>query len=408
MPEIKQNDAGEYCLEGYGEADACYPSEDEAKAAVEALSAEAAEETPVVEDDAPSEDMPADTEPEAEEEAPSDTATVDVPSGIRKLVLNIGAEVAKAFGKKDDPFTGFKVVGNNWLAVWSNNFKDRDGELFPEQAIDAYVARSDMGVVPQPDLWVWHLGKSVRIGEADWVGRHGHFLFAAGTFDTDTHAQAAKAYYVRNAHKTTISHGFTFPPDAFDGKAYHSFNTFEISLLPSGAEANLYTSLAGVKEMALNDAKKKYMEEVFGKERAEQILADWDKRGKALEELNVEYKDFVAAEPGKAVTDAKALEQADATFKELFPALFEGSGTAVEAALEAVKAAKAANDQYADAMKQIDALRAEMQLRPRVASQDSATVLDTTQGKGKELLDTVHKQMTEIDPFWGTPVVKTP
>jgi hypothetical protein len=352
MPEIKQN-GEQWCLDGYGDADACYDSEDEAQAAVAALDADKAEDYPPL-DDAETPD------PEADEDT-AEVATVNVPSGVRRLMVNIGAAVEKALGRKSsDDFTGFKVQGNHFLCVWSNNFKDRDGELFTAKAIDDYVSRADMGVVPLPELWVWHIGKSVRIGEADWVGRQGHFLFAAGTFDADDKAQAAKAYYAKHAAKTTISHGFTFPPEQFDGKQYHQFNTFEISLLPTGVEANLYTSLAGVKAMELSDTKKQYMAEVFGKERAEQILADWEKRGKALEELGVAFKDFVGTdENADALTAARkdAQGKAEKAFAELLSDALEGGAEAIVAATEAVKSAKTTGEKVATLEAEVTALK---------------------------------------------------
>lgn len=370
-----------------------------------AVDEKAEEPPPPDEDEEEAVDVP-EPEPDADEPAP-EAATVNVPNGVRKLMVNIGAAVEKALGRKSsDAFTGFKVVGDHWLAVWSNNFKDRDGELFTAKAIDDYVERTDMGVVPLPELWVWHIGKSVRIGAADWVGRQGHFLFAAGTFDADDKAQAAKAYYAKHADKTTISHGFTFPLEQFDGKHYHQFNSFEISLLPTGVEANLYTSLAGVKAMELNEAKKKYMAEVFGEERAGQILADWEKRGKALEELGVAYKDFVAPDGNAdALTEARkdAQTTAEKAFGELLSDALEGGAEAILAATEAVKAAKALDAKYADAMKQIDALRAEMQLRGRSASQSAETEVKDT-----AILDTMKQQFTRKDGFWGTEVSELP
>lgn len=357
---------------------------------------------------------PTDTpDPEADEDT-AEVATVNVPSGVRKLMVNIGAAVEKALGRKSsDEFTGFKVVGDHWLAVWSNNFKDRDGELFTAKAIDDYVSRADMGVVPLPELWVWHIGKSVRIGAADWVGRQGHFLFAAGTFDADDKAQAAKAYYAKHADKTTISHGFTFPPEQFDGKQYHQFNTFEISLLPTGVEANLYTSLAGVKAMELNEAKKKYMAEVFGEERAGQILADWEKRGKALEALGVAYKDFVGTDGNAdALTEARkdAQDKAEKAFGELLSDALEGGAEAILAATEAVKSAKTTGElvtalkaQVADLEAQVEAIQ---KGAPR-ASQSAQTVVETSH-LSEELQKALKDQTTERHPFWNTEVQKVP
>jgi hypothetical protein len=359
------------------------------------------------------EEVEAETEPT--EAAPTEdappagtTATVDVPSGITRLVVNIQTAAAnvveaveKALGRKDDEGTGFKVIGNYWWATWSNNFKDRDGEIFTAQALKDYEARVDMGVVAMPNLWVWHVGEQVDIGTAKMVGFDGHFIHAAGEFKTDPQALAAKAYYTKHAKDTGISHGFTYPLEKFDGKHYHQFNTFEISLLPRGTEANWYTSLEGVKDMTLDERKLSYLKEVFGEEHATRILADWDKRGKALEELNVEYKDFVAPADSTTAVDEKAVENADKAFRDFIPELVEGSGEAVTAALEAVKASKATNAVVAELRQEINALRAEMDLRPRSASKAQETEVEASH-LSDALKESIKQQTTEKDPFWNT------
>lgn len=420
MPWKIEEQDGKFCVvkEADGSTEKCYDDKGEAEDYLKALYA--SEDKAV--DDENREPQQSDEEvadPEAEGETPATEATVNVPTTIRKLTLNIGeAPAEKALferiwegvkerlgWKEEDLATGFKVAGNHWLAVYSNNFQDRDKELFTEAAIDRYIERVDAKTVPLPELWVWHAGKNTAIGSADWIGRHGHFTMAAGQFYGGEAAKAAKSYYARHAKDTGISHGFTFPASQFDGKHFHEFNTFEISLLPRGAEANWYTSLEGVKEMALNDEKQKYMEEVFGKEHAARILADWDKRGKTLEENGVDYK---AAEPPQP--EAAAKEATEAAQKEFGVLLEEviGTNTAIiNAAFEAVKQAKASEARSTEAMQQVDLLRKESDLRPRIASQDADTAIDTAQGKGKELLETIQKQMVETDKFWGTTVVKS-
>lgn len=315
--------------------------------------------------------------------------------------------------------TGFKVVGNHWYTVNSNNFKDRDDELFTEKAIDDYVARVDAGIVSAPELHVWHAGKSTAIGQAAWVGRHGHFVMAAGEFYGAPQAQAAKAWYTKHAKDTGISHGFTYPADQFDGKAYHQFNTFEISLLPRGAEANFYTSLEGVKAMPLDDKKVKYLKEVFGEEHAARILEDWDKRGKALEELGIEYKDFSVNDAEvTAQAQAEATDNATEALGDLMAELANGSAEAIKAALAAVKAAKA-TDARVDAAKtaqdaalvqmrkDIDDLRSEMDLRPRSASKAGETEVEASH-LSAEMQKTLREQNTVKDSFFGTEVPVTP
>lgn len=308
--------------------------------------------------------------------------------------------------KSDDEHSAFKVAGNHFLCVWSNNFEDRDGEIFTAKAIDDFVTRVDMGIAPTPELWVWHVPGS-RVGKADWVDRHGHFLMAMGTFDDTPHGQHARDYYQKHGGKKSLSHGFTYPADQFDGKHYGSFNTFEISLLPRGAEANLFTSLEGVKAMAkvISETKKAELFAAFGEELGTRILASEDAKGKALDELGIASKDFTADPAVAADTSAQALANADKAFKDLVPDLMEGSAEAVSAALEAVKAVKAQNAEIADLRKELDLMRAELRLRPR-ASQSQETEVEISH-LSPALQQSLKEQNTVRHPFFGTEVDAT-
>jgi hypothetical protein len=198
--------------------------------------------------------------------------------------------------------SGIKVVGNYWFARYSNAFKDREGEFFPVEAIDAYIDRLDVGVVPMPELWVWHT--PIVLGKAKTVARIGMFVVAAGEFADTPLGQAAKAYLSK--HKAKLSHGFVFEKEAFKDNAYHNFNTFEISILPFGkdVEANAYTNFE-VKDMAISKDKEKLLAEMFGEDTAKELVANTDKASKALTELGVEFKDFadIAALKAKKPTD---------------------------------------------------------------------------------------------------------
>lgn len=415
MPWKIVKDGEEYCLEkedtGERVDGSCHKDRAETEAMMQAMYAsenKAAADAQV--DDKTPPDAAAEDSPDPVEQQPpaSDTGTVNVPAGIRKLVLNIGQaaeaaaeQVAKALRGTSDDVTGFKVAGNHWLAVWSNNFMDRDGEIFTQKAIDDYIARVDMGVVKPPELWVWHI-PGTRIGQAEKVARHGHFVLSWGSFDDTDYGRAARNYYARHAHEKGISHGYHFVPDYFDGKHYHEFNSFENSPLPLGSEANLYTSLEGVKAAKMDERKVRELEAIFGKEKTELILANLDKRGKALEDLGVEFKDFTTPSPETpdAAANKEAVERADKAFGELVGELLDTSAEPVTAALEAVKAVKAARADIETLRGEIDALRTEMQLRPRVASQDKQTEV-----KESDLPDAMQKAIDEqkkiVDPFWG-------
>jgi hypothetical protein len=334
------------------------------------------------------------SEADAESKAKAECSDSTPPVGYDKahspdvagkaLFDRIWERIQARLGTKDDLQTSFKVTSDgHFLAVWSNDFADRDKEIFTRKAIDDYVARVDMGVVPKPELWVWHV-PGTRIGQADFVARQGHFLIAGGTFDDTEAAQQAKAFYAKNADKTADSHGFAYEASTFDGKHYHRFNSFEISLLPRGVEANLFTSLEGVKAMAVDERKKKYLDKVFGADVADHILANLDERGKALEELDVEFKDFVETSES---TDEKAADEAQTTaFKDLLPDVIEGSAEAVKAALEAVKAVNGLKADVAE-------MRQKLAMRPRGSQSDRTLV---TEQEAKDL--GVNTEETYFDP----------
>lgn len=333
-------------------------------------------------------------------DAPSgDMQQGEAASGGKGLVQRI----RDLFAKRQDDGIGVKVVGNAWLITWSNNFEDRDGEIFTQKAIDKYVARVDRGIVPPPELWVWHT-PGTRIGQASWVGRHGHFVMAAGEFDETPQAQAAKAYYQRHAHKTGVSHGFTFPAVTFDGKHYHDFNTFEITLLPRDAEANRFTSLEGVKAMALDEKKRANLEAVFGKEQAEKILNDLEARGKALEETGVAFKDYVDAtgdEPTSPAADA--VEHVEADMKGLIADLIGDSAEDAQTRAAAAKAFTTLAEQVQTLRTEVAALKEIVDLKPRSASADK-----DTQVTNEALVADIQKQFAKVDSFWGTEVNTAP
>lgn len=307
---------------------------------------------------------------------------------------------------------GLKIVGNRWLITWSNNFEDREEEIFTAKAIDAYVERVDSGIVALPEVWVWHADAKTRIGKADWVARHGHFVLAAGEFDSDAKAQHARDYYRVHLKDTGVSHGFVYPKRAFDGKHYHEFNTFEISLLPRGAEANRYTSLEKVKEMALTPEKQKYLEEVFGAEQAKQILEDLDKRGKALEDIGAAYKDFSHAESG--TPNHEAVKEVSGELKEFVADLLHDSAEVAAYAAEAMQAQKAHEQAVEKAFadyktatdaklaaqdEELKAMRELLDARPRSASKETDTEIDDA-----KLGEEFKKQFVQTHPFFGTEV----
>lgn len=343
-----------------------------------------------------------DTAPEPDDAAPEPAPALvpEVSAQESKSLVTRLAEVFKNFTTRDDVGGGFKAFGDYWLAAWTNNYKDRDGEFFPQKAIDDYIWRVDHGLVPPPELWDSHI-PGTRSGQADMVFRVGNFAMAVGTFDDTPNGQAAKAYYNSRRNKAEgMSHGFLYDQRAFKDNAYWQFNTFELS--PLGAfnkAANPYATFEGVKAMSLTDEKKQRLETIFGKEQAELIIQQYEEKSKALDDLQVEYKDFAAVPEGDETEAVKsAADNANQTFTDLLPDLLAGHVEAIQAATEAVKAVKDARALLEAQQAEIAALRSELALAPR-ASQAKETTVDDAELRDE--LETKEAGSIGFNPFPG-------
>lgn len=322
-------------------------------------------------------------------------------------VLINAAKRAIGNGEADTPprTSYFKAIGNRWYALWSNNFEDHEGEYFSEKAIDEYVRRVDVGAVPYPELWLWHT-PGTKHGQAEWVGRIGHFAVAAGSFDDTPAGKAAQAHYAKAGGDYGMSHGFTYDPGQKSDGVFHQFNTFEISVLPAKAAANPYTQFSEVFEMEMDDEKFAFLARVLGSEEiAQQLVTATEDKSRAMEALDVRYKDFVRMdEPAvKAEDDEEDTPETEAVPDEDTPteatpeekadvgAFIEGITEDVAALanvvnsligkLEAAQTEGAAEKarragEVAELRAEVKALSEALDLRPRSASTDPATEIE--------------------------------
>jgi hypothetical protein len=317
---------------------------------------------------------------------------------------------------------GFKAVGDRWFAWWSNSFEDHDGEFFAEKAIDEYVRRVDVGAVPMPELWLWHT-PGTRHGKAEWVGRIGHFAVAAGTFDDTPAGKAAQAHYAKQGADYGMSHGFTYDPgQKSDDGVFHQFNTFELSVLPAKAAANPYTAFTEVYAMEMDEEKRAFLARVLGSDDlAAQLITATEDKSRAMEQMDVRYKDFVqmdapVAEAADASTedgakddmpmDAPAAEDsapAPADLGAFVESITEDVAALANAVngligkLEQVTAQGAAEkarhvDEIAALRAEVKALRDAIDLRPRSATTDPATEVEAS-----ALTEAIKAQIEEDD-----------
>ena len=179
---------------------------------------------------------------------------------------NLPAEEAQNL---DDSGNGFVVWkekdgGYRWFTAYSNNFLDDDypAEIISEKSHTTFVEMVDNGVVPYPELWLWHV-KGSAVGVSDLVDYSNGFAVATGTFD-DQHQHVAENLSKMKGLK--VSHGMDgllLRRDESNPSIITFHITKEISPLPKEAAANKRTMFMVLKgDDGMNDAKKKFLSDV--------------------------------------------------------------------------------------------------------------------------------------------------
>lgn len=200
---------------------------------------------------------------------------------------------SKDFDEEQGAFAAFKDVNGQWrwAATWSNNFYDRDGEVFPESAHKEYEQYVDE-TKDYPELWLWHTPGS-KSGRADMIAYDEGFCLALGTFDAD---KGDIAESLSRAKDLGVSHGYTYSPLEVRNGVYLRYRTFEISPLPGHKAANLGTSFAAMKEAPMLTAEKRdWLVKTIGEERAAAIEENSRRMKKELTDRGVSFKEFVEA-----------------------------------------------------------------------------------------------------------------
>jgi hypothetical protein len=308
--------------------------------------------------------------------------------------------------KEDSAFNVFK--GNDgkwyWIAKYTNAYQDKEGEIFTEKAHEEYIQRMDMGLVDKPELWVWHT-KGTKHGKADTVFGVGRIMVAFGHFDDTPEAQKAIKYYQKNADKIKLSHGAIAPKWAIHDGLIESYNTFEISTLPNGAESNPYTSYEVIKAMQPDPKKVDMVAQVLGKEAADKLITGTAEYSKSLDDMLVRYKDNAQVGDNPAPTNTEAQTNMGTVFIEMVKEqgdivkLLMGMEKRQNQTDELVKSlTKEANDAKAEVVE----LRRMMNAPLRKPSDDPSTELTPEAVKlAKEKMNAYDK---DESAFWGAAV----
>lgn len=292
---------------------------------------------------------------------------------LQDFIYRTIKEIVNGAPPEDKSESGFKVLPDHrWVAYYTNAYEDYEKEIFPRAAHDAYVERVDAGRVPMPELWYWHM--PVRHGVAEWVGRVDNVMMAVGKFDDTPEGKAFEEFYTKEGNKQRLSHGFFYPSSMKIDGVYHVYDTFEITTLPKGKEANPFTSFERIKEMPVTEEKKNSLVSILGPQLAQKYLGDAELRSKAIEDMGVKFKEVDAplaamdADARLAIKEIAMAAQADAVG-------LKALGDKLDTILTTLKEVKDGEKARNERVDQIEtAVRTAFQLQPS-PRQSASTVI---------------------------------
>jgi hypothetical protein len=222
-------------------------------------------------------------------------------------------------GSKEDAlpssFAAFKSADGTWrwLAVHSNNFYDKTGEVFPARAHKEYVAWVD-GTKQYPELWDWHT--PFRMGKADVIDYDAQtgFMISGGYFYPGHEAEAEALAADPNLG---VSHGYEYgEKDLQADGSYRSYRTFEISPLPRHRAANnatLFLTELREENMAFATEKRAYLVEKHGEKAVKSMEDQLAAASSGMKSLGVSFKDFNPDADGAGTSNASAANAASAS-----------------------------------------------------------------------------------------------
>jgi len=203
--------------------------------------------------------------------AASTTGRSGLLDGLRSFVTKIGmpgsaptpvqaGPVGEAVGKSHALTMVRQKDGRlRFYTVWSNNFMDREGEIFTKAAHKEFVDWASENS-QYPELWLWHTMGS-KFGQVDWLDlTEDGFVHASGLIDAGKEALAEKAA----REDAGVSHGFF---GLQRENLIEWYRSYEISVLPVTNAAVWTTSFnllnAGkANEMGFTPDKRKYFQDM--------------------------------------------------------------------------------------------------------------------------------------------------
>ena len=182
-----------------------------------------------------------------------------------------------------------------WMAVFSNKYRDREGEIFPAAAHKAYEQWVDE-TGNHPQLRLWHV-PGTRIGMSDFVAydEPSGFMLSSGTFDKGMEEVAAS---LATDDGLAVSHGYEYPESGLKEGVYGAYRSFEVTILPAERAANPWTAITMgqiVEEATqpMDKGKRAFLVTHLGEEATQRVEAQLESLGKELQEKGVSFKDLL-------------------------------------------------------------------------------------------------------------------
>lgn len=203
----------------------------------------------------------------------------------------------------DDPGFATAFKDNNgewrWLAVHSNKYADREGEIFSDAAHKEY-ADYVWQSKEFPTLRLWHM--PINIGKADWLDYDSNgFMVSSGTF-LPGFEHAAEQLAQRK--DLGCSHGYIYPRSQKQAGVYGKYRTYEISVLPRSRVANTLTAFVAGEEMPmLTPERKEFIAPIVGEDKLEMFETNLGRIKALADEAGLSYKDMEEAIMEQGVKD---------------------------------------------------------------------------------------------------------
>lgn len=224
--------------------------------------------------------------------------------------------------------TGFKVLkavdgSFRWLGWVSNKYMDREGEILTDEAHSDFVAWLDQNPLAAPELWTYHIPGTGRKNKTDFWGYLNGFLLLGGKL-TESEAKALLDY----KGDLGMSHGFYVLEK--EGNLINKYRTFEATVLPRKAAANLWTkfTVKELEDMALTKEQHDMLVNLHGEDFATALESDTSKMSAVLNDAGVQSKEKTegvtgggkgdgSVAGGKIPDDAVLVEEIPATEQEV-------------------------------------------------------------------------------------------